>query len=242
MISQKSEVGSQKSTPPTPPLLKGDEGGLLNEKGIALVMVLVLSALALAIMSALIYMLVAGTQTTGIQKRYKSALEAGLGGGELTFQLIGIRGESSGQTAFLNSLQNAGIGTAADIIKTPAACNGTSGSATYTGFTAKLMTGTSTWSGACNSSITIDPEIPTSYDMVFDLGIIGTTYRVYAKIVDTVEGNTGGDTGLWKSGVVSASTGEVAAQTRPYLYTIEMVAENPYNPDERSKLSVLYQY
>jgi hypothetical protein len=47
---------------------------------------------------------------------------------------------------------------------------------------------------------------------------------------------------LLKSGVVSANTGEVTVVSRPYLYTIEVDAENQVNPSERAKLSILYQY
>ena len=77
--------------------------------------------------------------------------------------------------------------------------------------------------------------------MKFDLGTT-TTYRVYAKIVDTVEGNSGGDEGLVKGGVVLSSTGEVSVLSIPYLYTIELDAENPANPYERAKFSIIYQY
>src|SRR4030067_537165 len=62
-----------------------------NEKGIALVMVLVLSAIILIIMAGLIYMLITGTQISGMQKRYKTALEAGIGGADITYQIIGAR-------------------------------------------------------------------------------------------------------------------------------------------------------
>jgi len=68
------------------------------------------------------------------------------------------------------------------------------------------------------------------------------TYRVYAKIVDTVEGNTGGEEGLLGKGVVYAGSGEISVMKIPYLYTIEVDAENATNPSERAKLSILYQY
>jgi hypothetical protein len=67
------------------------------------------------------------------------------------------------------------------------------------------------------------------------------TYTVFSKIVDTVEGNSGGDEGLLKGGVVSSS-GEIKVMSIPYLYTIEVDAENAANPSERSKYSILYQY
>ena len=42
------------------------------------------------------------------------------------------------------------------------------------------------------------PGDPRRYDMRIDLG----AYRVYTKIVDTVDGNSGADEGLLKTGVV----------------------------------------
>ncbi len=78
--------------------------------------------------------------------------------------------------------------------------------------------------------------------MQFDLGTT-TTYRVYAKIVDTVWRNTAeGDEELIKGGVVSSGEGMVPVPRMPFLYTIEVDAENPNNIDERAKVSVLYQY
>ena len=215
---------------------------LKEEKGIALAMVLVLAAISLAIMAALIYMLVGGTRTSGIQKRYKTALEAGVGGGEVSYQLIALRGDATNQTALLNNMNTLGLNSS---VTTPGTCTRSGAAAclsypAYTGLAAKLNLPTSCWTG-CDSTITINPATATTYDVRFDLGTT-TTYRVYAKIVDTVEGNSAGDEGLIKGGVVSSNSGDVTVQSRPYLYTIEIDAENPNNADERAKLSVLYQY
>src|SRR4030042_6763671 len=65
---------------------------LRNEKGITLVIVLILSLVALSIISSLIFMITTGTQLSGLQKRYKTALEAGMGGADITYQVIGARG------------------------------------------------------------------------------------------------------------------------------------------------------
>ena len=65
---------------------RNDMSGIFsNERGIALVMVLILSAIALAIMAALIYMITVGTQASGMQKRYRTALEAGKGGADISY-------------------------------------------------------------------------------------------------------------------------------------------------------------
>ena len=196
-----------------------------NEKGIALVMVLVLSAVILVIMAGLIYMLTTGTQLSGMQKRYKTALEAGIGGADITYQIIGKRMDNPVQveTEF-NFLP------AFDITTSQACLND------------KLLRSTANWT-SCSSdstSLTIDPGNINTYDMSFDLGG-GPTYTVYAKIADTVMGNSGGDEGLLKGGVVH-STGEINVASIPFLYTIELAAQNQANPAERAKLSILYQY
>ncbi|HBX43180.1 MAG TPA: hypothetical protein DEH27_05040 [Deltaproteobacteria bacterium] len=102
----------------------------------------------------------------------------------------------------------------------------------------KLMSPTESWGMGVDSSSAINPAVNNSYDIRFDLG----NYRIYTKIVDTVDGNSGADTGLLKAGVVNAGSGEVTVMNIPYLYTIEELTETPGNASERAKLSVLYQY
>ncbi|MFH1703038.1 MAG: hypothetical protein ABIB41_06365, partial [Nitrospirota bacterium] len=88
---------------------------------------------------------------------------------------------------------------------------------------------------------TINPGNVNTYDVTFELGM-NPTWDIYTKIVDTVEGNSGADLGLVKTGVVSAGTGEVPVVSMPYLYTIEAYSENQNDPSERAQLSILYQY
>jgi hypothetical protein len=191
----------------------------LNEKGIALVMVLILSAVALGVMAVLVYMLTAGTQISGMQKRYRTALEAGVGGADVTFQLITARGDP-------------GIPLDNFIITASANC-----------LTDKLNSSTSAWDPACSSSLVIDPTNPATYDMSFELGTPGfPTYKIHSKIVDTVEGNSGGDFGLTKTAVVATGQGEITPMSIPYLYTIEIDSQNVANPTERAKYSILYQF
>jgi hypothetical protein len=70
----------------------------------------------------------------------------------------------------------------------------------------------------------------------------GPMYTAYGKIVYAVEGNTGGDSGLLTKGVVSSGGGDVPVSPQPYLYAIEVQAENSANRAERAKFNVLYQY
>jgi hypothetical protein len=212
---------------------------LRAERGVVLVMVIVLSAVALLIMTTLIYMITVGTQVSGLQKRYKTALDAGTGGGDVFYQLIALRGEPAGTNAFTANLNSAPFNLNS-AVTTSGGCTGVYNGATYTGWTAKLMTPSTSWVN-CDRSIHIDPNTPTSYDMKMELGAT-TKYSVYAKIVSTTEGNTGGDSSLLNKGVVSANTGEVAVMAISYIYAIEAVSENNARNDERAKLSIVYQY
>jgi hypothetical protein len=213
-------------------------GLLSTERGVVLVVVIILSAVVLLIMTTLIYMVTTGTQVSGLQKRYKTALEAGAGGSDVFYQLIALRGQEADTNAFKANLDSFNLNTD---LTTPGACTGVLSGATYTGLQAKLLTPSTSWGVNCDSSISIDPNTPASYDMKIELGTT-TKYSVYAKIVATTEGNTGGDIGLLNKGVVSANTGEVAVMPISYDYAIEAVAVNSSRADERAKLSILYEY
>lgn len=228
----KQQTENSPPTHPSPLRGEGKGGGeslysvfwsLKSEKGIALVMTLVISAIAIAIMAGLIYMITVGTQISGIQKRYKTAHEAGKGGAEVAYEYVGARGDPG--ISGINFLFSPGI---------TAACRNL-----------KLNQSTSNWAigttcPANSDSIAINPADDRTYDWTFELGA-APTYRVYAKIVDTIEGNSGEDVGLTKGGVVSTSEG-AAVMSRPYLYTIEIDAQDAANPAERAKASILYQY
>ena len=203
-----------------------------SEKGAALLIVMIFSAIALGMMVGLIYMITSGTQISGMERRYKIALDAGIGGAEVSYQLIAARG---------NPLDAALTGPLALAITTPIGAGGCNTLGTtactdignYTGLAAKLNLPTSCWSG-CDSAVTAGPG---ASDMSFVLG----SYSVFGKIVDTAVGNSGTEEDLIKDGTVNAS-GEITPMSLPYLYTVEIDAEGTANPSERAKLSVLYRY
>ena len=219
---------------------------LKSEEGIALVMVLILSAISLAIMAALLFMLTSSTQVSGVQKRYKTAIDAGKGGADVLYQVIARRGVASDTTSFLAQLPLPYISGSPSAVGAGAAGVGSWSSgcaaAGLSGLAAKLNAQTTDWGSGCDTSTAIDPSNSATYDMFVDLPSGVGTYRVYAKIVNTLVGNSSGDTGLIKSGVVNANAGEVPAMNIPYVYTIEVDAQNPQNPMERAKYSILYLY
>lgn len=202
----------------------------LNNRGIALVTVLVLSAIALIMMTGLIYIVTVGTQVSGIEKRYKTALEAAVGGADVALKVIAARGNNPFDTSVttLLNFNRYNVDCLLDKMR----------NATYKGSTFNWPNCSSFQSQATSYSIDPSENPVRSYDLSFDLG----SYRVYAKIVDTVEGNSGGDEGLIKGGVVESNPGEVAVMSIPYLYTIEILSQRIDNPSERAKLSVLYEY
>src|SRR5512142_135093 len=113
--------------------------GRKSERGIALVVVLVLSAIALALITALIYMITSGTQISGFQKRYKTSLEAARGGSDLAFQLVGLRGDSADTTKFQSD--TSALNPSIPLLTS--ACTGTSqGGTPYEKLQAKLLTPT----------------------------------------------------------------------------------------------------
>lgn len=183
-----------------------------SERGIAMVVVLLLMMVALAMTGGLLYMLSRGGYMSAMERRYKTALDAGIGGADVTVQLVAGRGLLTMQPS--NNL----------------VINGT--------INTKLDNATATWAATVDRSVGINADNVATYDARFDLG----DYRVFMKIVDTVQGNSGADEGLLKSGVVNAGTGELVVVSMPYLYSIEILSQNVTTPSQRAKLSVLYEY
>jgi hypothetical protein len=210
--------------------------GKRSERGAVLLVVIVLSAIVLAVMTSLIYMIMVGTQISGIEKRYRTAHDAAFGGWAVVGQLLATRGSSADVVTFKANL--AGLNPS---VTDNVGCTGTTDAGnSKTGIAAKMLTRSTTWSALCGTSFT---TTASTADFAMKLGS-GTTYNVYGKIVDTFPGNTagGGGSGLRGKGVVASASGEIAVMPMPYVYTVEVEAENASNPSERAKLSILYQY
>lgn len=216
--------------------------GLNNEKGIALMMVLVLSLIALAIVATLIYLVIQGTKTSGFMKRYESAREAGIGGAEIMGALISNRGNLVIPN-YVNFPNSCDCGDPLDHT------DNKDSTGNRTCLCDKLCSppytdGTYNWEASCGSSgVTFNPgdnpDIPT-----FNLSGIGSdTYEVSVKIVDTTIGNSSlSGEQLGTGGVASSTSGVISAPPMPYLYRIEIDSVNSTTQAERSRLSVLYAY
>jgi hypothetical protein len=187
-----------------------------NERGVALMMVLVISAVVLVVTTAMIYMLTTGTKISGIKKRHESALEAAMGCEGVMRALIGQRGDAS-ELGGLN------------MTITSTNC-----------MDLKLTKAKGEWESSCDSSYIIDQDDASTYDISADLG----SHMCYAKITHTGEGNSGkaGGGSLKKLGVVADDTAGGSVVHYEYDYSIELMAVNKSNTNEKAKLSMLYLY
>jgi len=103
----------------------------------------------------------------------------------------------------------------------------------------KLCDTTASWVAA-GCSATFDPR--SSPDIQFTLSGVGTSYEVYAKIVDTTLGNSDMSGEALGGTCVACGGGEIPVSPAPYLYRIEINTQDAATVIERSRLSVLYGY
>ena len=224
-----------------------------DERGVALVMALILSLIVLAAVSAMLYLVTQGTMISGFQKRYQTAQEAAKGGMELATKEIISRTIASafldqiqGTNANLTSMKNSIGSDYAGISLSFNAATSTVCLRNKLLLSAKIGTANN-WAScsADNYSLELKKADGTNIsDVTFTLiGSPGAAdFIVYAKIVDTVAGNTdtsGLDLQGWGTTELPAG---VPTQTNPYLFRVELLGERTSNPDERSRLSVLYAY
>jgi hypothetical protein len=202
---------------------------LTNEDGIVLVTSLLFTLLSLAIVMTLLYIVGQGMNLSASSKRYRSALSASHGGVEVVARELIPKLFSGTSTSTLESDFS---GLALDF---PAsAC-----------LQDKLTKSTSAWGVACeDGNKTSNPKLFP--DMTFQLkgGGLQPGYNVYAKVVDTMPGNTdtsGIDYLDSGAGVTGGSSG-VTPQHIPAKYRLEVQAESIQNTREKAELSVLYAY
>jgi hypothetical protein len=200
---------------------------LRNEKGMALLMSLMLTMIALAITMALFYMITWHTKLSAAHKQYKTAIEASHGGVEIFAKQI-IPQVFANMTGASLTAQFPGI----NLVPSSGNC-----------LLTKLTTPTSGWGSACGTDTA--PFDPTKKsDVTLTLQGKQSSYKVYTKIVDTVPGNS--DTSGYDlldsgSGVAGMSPG-VSPKHMPAKYRIEVQGQTAVNPKEKAKLSVLYAY
>lgn len=227
---------------------RGIQRIIADERGIALAMILVLSAITLGIMSGLLYMITIGTQTSGVSMRYKTAYEASLGGVDVMHEIIGTRGFNIGTicTDTDTEIPECQYETPPDCVPNPIPeCESLINyDANYTRLQTKLNLPTDCWLG-CDSDIMIDsrPGSETTYDIRFTLGRDpDPEYYVYAKILDATEGNSGSPSEVVEPCGVAPGCNDAQVPQIVYLYTLEVLVQSATNPLERAKTATLFAY
>lgn len=220
-----------------------------NEKGIALVMVLLLSLIGLAMVSALIFMVTQGTSLSGAMRFYRTADEAAVGVADFTGEYIFNRGAMP----VLNPVFASGCSCGDPAIYTDNIDLDTVGLVRSCRCD-KLCNPTSQYNAGgsvlCDDEDATTPGLQISVDPLLNpdgpprtLGNYSVTY----KIVDTVEGNT--DPGILAasgtlivSGVIAASGSVYNPPHFPFLYRVEVMAQSadPLRVRERARVSMLY--
>lgn len=203
---------------------------LKNERGIALVTALLLTLISLAMIMALLYTVTWQTQLSAAHKKYKTALEAAYGGPEIVAKQI-IPKVFDNVTGARLTAQFPGVG----LVPASGTC-----------LKAKLEKATAEWGTACGTDTNLfDPTSSTDIRLTLQ-GAQGvqSDFNVFAKIVDTVPGNSdlSGFDLLDKGDGVAGSSSAVAPQHMPAVYRIEVQGQKAINPEEKAKLSVLYAY
>jgi hypothetical protein len=214
-----------------------------SEKGVALIVVIILSAVALAVASALIYLTMTYTRVSGHHKAYADACDASRACGVIVMQLAETRGASQLLADFNSYMSTAGIDYK---LTTPTTCMSSTigyGNSVIVpnGIAAKLMSKTSRWIG-CNKDIEIDAANNATYDIRAKLLGTNTSYYCYGKIVSATEGNSGSGNEIVRTSGVVAIGGSSPVVPNPFLYTIEVMAEQVNNPKERCRYSILFEY
>ena len=225
---------------------------ITNEKGIALITALMFTCIGLVISMAHLYSVLGGIRTSAALKRYRSATDAAYGGTDIV--LKDIITTSFGYNDYLIANPGAAF---ADFMKNSMA---QLSSASFSSCMQQRLTTPSTqWTGAC-ANPDLNPK--NSPDITFLLNAssgTGTPYKVYSKVVKTMErtflelnadgtqqtvvsaGNSDTSSVALDGGSTTDGQGVVIPHY-PYIYRIEVQGEQRDNPKEKSNISVMYAY
>lgn len=207
----------------------------IGERGAALVVVLAIVVMSTALLAVVMHFMQRGAETSILEQKYETAKDASLGAIDVFAKEVIPMAIGRAQIAPASSLTNA-LGNFKTITSATVAAG-----ATDACFSDKLLKSTANWGGGC--STTANPK--DSPDITFTLTSTGgQPFRVYSKIVDTLQGNSNtSEVSLEGSSVAETSgSGGVLVQHFPYMYSMEVQGERQQNPSERARFEVLYAY
>jgi len=182
------------------------------------------------VVAGVYYFLQRGTVVSGLEKRYQTAREATLGGVDVFTKEIlpgGLQGTDLNKVVegFANI-------TNAKVLQ---------GTTTNVCFSTKILKATNDW-GTCGDG-SVEPK--SNPDITFQLSAVAPAqyYNVYAKVVDTVAGNSDrSGFSLEGAGTAEAGSGMITVEHFPYTYRIEAQGERQAAPEEKARFTILYAY
>lgn len=223
-----------------------------DEKGAALITALMLTLLALIVITTALYMMNIATKQSGTVKNYRTALQASYGGSDVIMkdvipQLLmngdALSTASSSTAALILQGVGANFPGLSDLTIGP---DYASPSVAAACITAKL-TSAPPWN-ACASPVStmsnnsVKPKELPDFKFTVPSAAGAASFTVYSKIVDTTPGNSDmSGVNLMGAGVAD-SQNNITPEHIPYVFRVEVQAERSTNPNEKSKLSLLYAY
>jgi hypothetical protein len=202
-----------------------------NEKGIALIVALIVAFIILVLGSTALYISMQSTIMSGAFKQYRNSIEAAAGAFDETKRILGSI-KSGSSVTFPNTL-----------IDKKTAC-----------LKYKLTHPTTEWEdpnsdlsdkcsvNASQAENTNSDNIVNHYDLKYSLG----NYLVYIKITNSLEGNTSVSVSqsLTAGGVTASKEGTniIHLPKVPYLYRMEIISESTLNSKNKAHVSLLYGY
>lgn len=185
-----------------------------SEKGVALVMALILGLIGMLMIASLLYMAGTGIWTSGSKNRYQTALEASHGGMDFFAKEIIQRGLGGTTLSAMGNYNGLLSVVTADV-----------------DFTTKLTTTGAYPATPVDATLTLAFTTPTP------------DINVTATILSTSRGNSGTSSNvLVGGGVVGSNQGTVTPQHIPYLFQTEIQAQSVTGTRERATLSAIYAY
>ena len=202
--------------------------GLNNNSGVALVTALMMTLISLTIVTALLYMVTRGIQTSAQLKRYQTATEASYGGTDIFLKdIVPVIMQNYSSSSLVSTVQSSFSQVNLQVLSDQSCLQ------------KKLTNQTENWPAGCSNTAIVK----TSPDLSFLLqATTGSPFIVYSKIVDTIIGNS--DTsGLQLEGAGVAETAAVLTpQHIPFVYRLEIQGERQNNSAAQANISVLYAY
>lgn len=190
-----------------------------NERGMALVMALILGVIGMLMLASVLYVVRTGAWTSGSQKRYQEALASSHGGMNFFAKEIiqrGVEGTALSAMGTYGTMLDQVISN--DDFNKKLTTSGFVGDGTYPNNTIDM-------------TLTLVSE-PPNPNMLVDTTILRTS-----------QGNSGTSSNvLVGGGVINTSAGTITPQHFPYMFQVDIQARSAMNTRENARLSAIFAY